>query len=808
MNTVTSSTMTNVDLLGLDASFPTPVAPQVDSGLEELFVEFPELSEFTEISSDVFHPNQVVAAREILSNFKKSNIALLLAQMQSGKTGTFLCAACAMVHYKMVENVVVFTSVPEVDLYNQLNSSVVTAVDHFTRVFPDSSLYYGSGESRIQTIKSSDLPHATIPDNSLVIWDESHFAQDTNNRPFTFFQNNGLLIDGSAQTNQLWADKNCFLLTVSATPFAEYLDCVNPDGEYEITKSIIRLLPGIGYRGVAYYRDMGKLNASFNIFSKTGAVRFNQLMRSHEIDGYPQYGILRVRNSKTAVSGLASFNTPSEAIQFLAMRRGWKVIFYDQKHKEQMPGGWNMLETQPEQNTLIVLKDMGRVGQVIPKQFVSFVFENVKSTTHTDTVLQSLLGRMCGYGPFGRDIDIYINGENFQENEIDEAQAERNLEYKLSSLQKTVEDIREVDEFAAETYQERMEKEIRDDHQKTITYQKNSEIDRYIYMMELNSSDIPRIARNINSKRIRSAESGQSGYSTVPFVIDTSILETARCEDSEDTNWTPLVSYANGELKRVTKEKRELIAISVKEQLETSLREGNTPFGDKKQSEEVIHLLGKIIQDGECMSRINFGNLGSNVDKKLSLRMKTAIDSQMPYVDAASRNDWLKNDKRIQIMVRNTGNSVCEQGGVPLSKESKLVYVTAVTYEAQEHTKSKHIQLQSPTTTGKEVFHIGHELCDDVTYTWMNYIKNLSDFHGFLETIFPANKKIALVFAESIPKSAIDHMSRLIAIRDGRFTVDLKSGRPSLEEKKLGAISKRYKIHFFSQSSLSTTCEV
>jgi hypothetical protein len=56
---------------------------------------------------------------------------------------------------------------------------------------------------------------------------------------------------------------------------------------------------------------------------------------------------------------------------------------------------------------------MLRMGKVVPKNYMAMVFESVtkKESTNTDTGLQGLLGRMCGYASdeHGFNIDIYID---------------------------------------------------------------------------------------------------------------------------------------------------------------------------------------------------------------------------------------------------------------------------------------------------------------------------------------------------------------------------------------------------------------
>ena len=48
------------------------------------------------------------------------------------------------------------------------------------------------------------------------------------------------------------------------------------------------------------------------------------------------------------------------------------------------------------QTTVILLKDRLRAGKVVPKEHIGFVWEDATSSK-TDTLVQGLLGRMCGY---------------------------------------------------------------------------------------------------------------------------------------------------------------------------------------------------------------------------------------------------------------------------------------------------------------------------------------------------------------------------------------------------------------------------
>jgi hypothetical protein len=64
------------------------------------------------------------------------------------------------------------------------------------------------------------------------------------------------------------------------------------------------------------------------------------------------------------------------------------------------------MTTQPVRPTIIFIKGMLRMGKQLKKNFVRFVFESSRSTK-TDSILQGLLGRCCGYDS-RPDIAVYV----------------------------------------------------------------------------------------------------------------------------------------------------------------------------------------------------------------------------------------------------------------------------------------------------------------------------------------------------------------------------------------------------------------
>jgi len=773
-------------------------------------VDTSSLDRFIELDTDKFYPSQIMATKTLISKFSKTRMILLLSQMQSGKTGTYLFTACSMVHFGLVERVIIFTGVPDIDLYTQLNNSVSQSIIHFNRIMGVDLT------DKIIAVKASQLSKLTIPPNTLVVWDVSHYdAQDRDNTPFQMFKSNHLLVDGTKETYDLWRNKGCYLLSVSATPFSEFVDNKDISVYNEITKEIVTMYPGHSYRGVIYYHENNHILPSWDIMNvpRRGQHKFVEMLRERVIEGKPQYGILRSCS-------------PPENIKLLAEHAGWNVEFYDMKNRESMVSGCATLDTAPNENTIIVLKNMGRLGQVIPKQHVSFVFESTTSTNSnsSDTVLQSLLGRMCGYGPFNptgtkiyvpkclideKDVDGYdLDGSENSLKAIitlkkDELEIERNL-YHASYRD---------DEFAIDNYNMTYDERVTDtikrvirDHTERLEYATSSEIQKYVNLMSMNSNDVPRYVKNIVSSQKNQKTVGIVGYSTIPEQIKVDMT------DYVDTEWTPIYECAsimnckNGS-RRLTKSHKLHIVDFLIKYLET--RDG--AFSDIVQRIEIITLL-KSVRDGKFdVSKIlNFGDLNSNTRSRQRVIMEESIKNNMPYNDLIKHKHWRENDcnggaKRLQLLICSPIVGRMTQGVNDFNNTSTL-YFTGFTYGSTEDTKDKHRRQQIPSTIHNEAFYHGHvvEDCDDKrdSISWINVIKDEHAFMALIETIFPAGVKIRLILTNTVPKSVVHHIDKLLITNNGRFKVVRIRGRQTLEDKAVGA-QQRYNILFFERSSMS-----
>jgi hypothetical protein len=334
---------------------------------------------------------------------------LLLAEMQSGKTDTFLFVAAEMLRERKVKKVIIICGNNELDLKRQLEKDKKKFVKKYERYLEeelhkslderDDILEEIDIEKNVELRSGSDL-NSKYDDTSiqgikdtLIIWEESHFASGKKNRPNKFIERMGLHADDNPQC--LENERNNFILSVSATPYAEISDYKHENQH----KEIVKLKPGETYRGVGYYLRNEKI-----IGFKRWVQELPTILRKY-IDGRPRYAVVRVNG-----------DTNMDEAKKIATENGWEYKVFDAEqvaiakktHNSSMMNSMDELEDEPDKNTIIFIRGMCRMGKVVPKSHISFVMETA-SKPNTDTILQGLLGRMCGYNQC--DIDIYIHND-------------------------------------------------------------------------------------------------------------------------------------------------------------------------------------------------------------------------------------------------------------------------------------------------------------------------------------------------------------------------------------------------------------
>lgn len=341
---------------------------------------------------------------------------ILFAQMQSGKTNAFLLFAGEMLRQEKIENVIIFTGNRDNELKNQLIDEIRGSNKKqsffdlkYTKYLMDYLNLFSelTGWERHQRIINlvNNIKHKImvvwgteikkkankIPkENSLFIFEESHFAQSLNQMPDIFFGTIGLPPNGD---KRILEEKGNYIFSISATPFSELYDNDN----FNQMKKVIYLQPGDNYRGVKWFKENNKI-----IGYKNWRLSFENALQTRIEDN--NWAIIRVHGNENA-----------ELAEEISIRNGWQVKKYDQESFEIE----NMLKlkNKPDFPTIIIIKERCRMGTVVPKDYLSFLFET-SNKMNTDTLLQGLLGRACGYHN-NDNLIIYINKKIIDDREIE-----------------------------------------------------------------------------------------------------------------------------------------------------------------------------------------------------------------------------------------------------------------------------------------------------------------------------------------------------------------------------------------------------
>ena len=372
------------------------------------------------------------AITDVMNVYKNdtSRSVVLFAQMQSGKTNAFLFLAGEMLRLEKVENVVIFSGNRETELKDQLSELEISRFyervyrRHLEKLNVDISYeFIDHIVSKINVVWGTELMkklETVATENTLYIEEESHFAQSVGQMPHKFIKSIGLSLNGDSTA---LIERNNYVCSVSATPFSEMSDVVHLNQN----KKIVFMQPGESYRGVSWYKEHDKILGfdkwqeklqeiiARKCHSPAWLAVMNELRTSaiaSPVAETPKWAIIRVRGEAQV-----------DEVKTMCASSNWSAVRYDQGNKGELKS-LKDLATPPEVNTIVIIKELCRMGTVVPKQHISFVMET-STNPRTDTVLQGLLGRMCGYpgGSFGycvsNDINIYISQQVLSHGDID-----------------------------------------------------------------------------------------------------------------------------------------------------------------------------------------------------------------------------------------------------------------------------------------------------------------------------------------------------------------------------------------------------
>jgi hypothetical protein len=318
----------------------------------------------------VFHTNQIQAAENIVRVFSAGEImySLLWAEVQSGKTGTFHCVAQMMLLAGLIDHVYILCGSHELSLYRQ-------AINDCEK--------YGTLHTDIIFRQHFERTELNI-ERALLIVDESHMDQTQGQMLSAFLGKYGLNMSG---TLPIMREKDAYILSVDATPYSEFSAHIHG---HSLPKHIESLIRGDGYFGPADYIREKRIHATFDINERPD--------RFHALCPPKKWVLIRISSSETMKAlrairktyGLTILQYTSKRTQ-VAITRDEQEAFWRERRKR-IP----CIEDAPAVTTIVVIKGRLRAGKVVPKKHIGFVWEDAVNPK-VDTIVQSLLGRMCGY---------------------------------------------------------------------------------------------------------------------------------------------------------------------------------------------------------------------------------------------------------------------------------------------------------------------------------------------------------------------------------------------------------------------------
>ena len=350
-----------------------------------------------------FSPQQIKAIDECTNSYMEENYryVMLNAEMQSGKTDIFIATGCLLYYYGFIDKIVIFSGNTEVamkkqheDQFERLN--IFTKLNVLLNIKEEHSIYeklrnfiqhnidviWGCDiDKRIKTKKNK------IPLNrTLYVWDESHYAQSITNRPYKLLNYIGISAScDDDDINEKMSNYENYFMSVTATGMSEYIDKYRFDQK----KKVIIAKPGDGYIGV---KQLLKNKRICKYDYKNYSTYIEKLILKCPLN---KYIIIRTRGdiSKT------------KEIIDICNNSGANTIVYDQTFNERNNINEDIVTDIPTQKTVIIVKGLLTMGQRLNKENIYAVMETSKSSK-TDTLLQGLIGRICGY--YTNIIKVYI----------------------------------------------------------------------------------------------------------------------------------------------------------------------------------------------------------------------------------------------------------------------------------------------------------------------------------------------------------------------------------------------------------------
>lgn len=360
----------------------------------------------------MFYANQVQASTEVVYHFAEGRHHVILsAYMQSGKTGTFHHIIRTMLTNHKVKHVVLFCGMSDTKLCHQAhrdceqyNADLIETIDI---VYLQDLMTRHKQERILSLLRRRDI---------LIVTDESDRDSKQGSLYHQLLNTARIPVNGDVS---ILAERNVFILNVSATPFAEYVDTIQ---EHSFPKPMVRLAPGNGYIGIRQFYQKDNIHEIFPIRFETReevarTLRMQELVRDTNTDNMSFASLLVSTGNKYNIVRYHTRSYDFELFERIAQEHDVALYVirsnysnYPSQVRYRLDDLNGLLGIAPTRPSLILIHGTYRAGFVLEhKEHIGFVWENSKQIK-VDTCVQGLPGRVCGYDS-NLDIHMYVSSK-------------------------------------------------------------------------------------------------------------------------------------------------------------------------------------------------------------------------------------------------------------------------------------------------------------------------------------------------------------------------------------------------------------
>ena len=347
------------------------------------------------------YDNQLEAAKKIIFNFFiEKRWSLLLAEMQSGKSGVFfsipyiinenrtLVKKLNIDVFDNIINVWLLTGMMDTELTNQFKGDIESYTGMGIEI-RDNVLHNNSLQNYINNNNSNKLSYdeerniQRMRKNSLILIDESHYGSDKKSSLDKFLKE---IVNISPNGEKKFLEENnIYVVSISATPMAESLKTFK--------KELIILQNSPSYYGIS---EMFRKNKIHNSYDLKDSKSINNMLDF--IDNLDKIGFIIIRTNQKGIDNiLIEINKRKTDIDL-------NPIYYDSRNKDTID---SILSRDINKKTIIFIKGKLRAGkQLNNKSKVIMVHDTADSKV--DVTVQSLLGRFCGHDS-NKDTEIFCD---------------------------------------------------------------------------------------------------------------------------------------------------------------------------------------------------------------------------------------------------------------------------------------------------------------------------------------------------------------------------------------------------------------